>query len=141
MTAVPVAADGSGRYAIRVGVATLTIRCMSPEPSVVSSCFHCSDPGAMPGQMLTTFFVTAGFVTCSGLLLLLFSCALAEAKREAASKQSAIDDFEWFLSTGPNRSAETSSPLFPRVRFCMRSPSLVVSLVSTLGANDQRQVA
>src|SRR6266571_1303866 len=120
MTAVPVATSGSGTYAVSVGVLTLTVVSMPPEPRLVSGCFHCSDPGATPGQRLTTFVVIEDVVACSGLLILLFACALAEVKREAASRQSAIDNFQWWcLFMGPNPGIEASAPLFPRVRFFM----------------------
>ena len=89
MTAVPVAADGSGRYAVNVGVLTLTVVSMPPEPRLVSDCFHCYDPGATPGQRLITFFATAGVVACSGLLLGK-SCALNVGKSEVVTSKSVI---------------------------------------------------
>src|SRR6266568_4942898 len=96
MTALPVATAGFGRYAVSVGVLTLTVVSVPPEPRLVSGCFHCSDPGAIPGQRLMTFVVIADVVACSGLLFLL-SCALAAVKRKAATSESAMKDFRCFL--------------------------------------------
>src|SRR6478672_1695961 len=89
ITAIPVASDDCGKYAVSVGVVTLTTCSLSSEPSVVSGCFHCSEPGATFGQRLMTFFVTAGVGDCSGLVSLV-SCARAALKREAAISQSAM---------------------------------------------------
>jgi hypothetical protein len=59
----------------------------------------------------------------------------------SASRQSAIDDFQWFLFTGPNLGAETSGPLFPSVRFFMWFSLPAVPPIPTLEANDREAVA
>jgi hypothetical protein len=96
MTAVPVAVEGAGRYAVSVGVLTLTVVSMPPEPRLASGCFHCSDPGATPGHRLMTFFAIADVAASSGLLLL-FSCAFAAGKRETAINETAMKDMRCFL--------------------------------------------
>src|SRR2546427_760950 len=85
MTAAPVAEAASRGYAVSVGVVTLTVVSMPPDPIVASFCFHCSDPGATAGQRLMTFAGVAG----TGLLLLL-SCARGEPKAATVTSHSAM---------------------------------------------------
>jgi hypothetical protein len=54
MTAVPLATDVRGKYAVSVGVLTFTTVSTLFERRTVSDCFHCSEPGAAPGQRLMT---------------------------------------------------------------------------------------
>ena len=68
------------------------MRWFPTEPMTVSGCFHCSEPGATPGQILTTVFSLADMSDGSGLLLLV-SCAVAEVKRATAMNPSMMKDF------------------------------------------------
>src|SRR5438552_15600335 len=66
------------------------MRRLLPEPRTVSVCFHSSEPGATPGQRLTT-------VGAAAAVLLLVSCALTEVKRTAAITQSPIKNLRSLL--------------------------------------------
>src|SRR5690349_18783122 len=100
------------------------MRWLPAEPVVVSGCFHCSEPGATPGQRLTVFGI-AGVGACSGLLFLV-SCALAEVTRVAAISQSAMKDFRCFLLIEfppVTLSSENFRLPFPDTCFCLISPA------------------
>ena len=68
------------------------MRWLPTEPMTVSGCFHCSEPGATPGQILITVFSLADVSDGSGLLLLV-SCPVAELKRATAMNPSMMKDF------------------------------------------------
>jgi hypothetical protein len=81
---------------------------------VASGCFHCSDPGATPGHRLTTFLLADKLFSD-----LPVSCAFAERQKETASRQRAIDSFQYFMFMGPSPGTEIFGPLFPSVPFFM----------------------
>src|SRR6266700_2558339 len=130
MTAVPVAVDGSGRYVVSVGVLTLITVSMPPERRLVSGCFHCSDPGATPGQRLMIFVAMAGVGACSGLAFWVACALLVVTKKEAASTQSAMKNIlcvllmAFVLVTGRVGSARL---LFPGFCSCIISPARCTS--------------